>query len=90
MVPIVDANDEPVPPVIQFGGNFHVGESSSTRALLAGNGWVHAPGPIGCNLKSVHIGVTRLDRQMFDRYKTEIRMAKKFKEGDLRMNRHEY
>ncbi|GKC67887.1 putative reverse transcriptase domain-containing protein [Tanacetum coccineum] len=27
---------------------------------------------------------------MFDRYNTEIRMAKKFKEGDLRMNRHEY
>ncbi|GKC17933.1 hypothetical protein Tco_1014715 [Tanacetum coccineum] len=27
---------------------------------------------------------------MFDRYNTEIRMAKKFKEDDLRMNRHEY
>ncbi|GKG15164.1 hypothetical protein Tco_0354764 [Tanacetum coccineum] len=27
---------ESVPPVIQFGGNFHVGESSSTRALLTG------------------------------------------------------
>nr|GEW15577.1 hypothetical protein [Tanacetum cinerariifolium] len=27
---------------------------------------------------------------MFDRYKTEIRMAKKFKEGDLRMNLYEY
>ncbi|GKB64171.1 putative reverse transcriptase domain-containing protein [Tanacetum coccineum] len=90
MVPIVDANDELVPPVIQFGGNFHVGDSSSTRALLAGTSWVYAPGPIGYNLESVNRGVKRLDKQMFDRYNTEIRMAKKFKEGDLRMNRHEY
>ncbi|GJZ50898.1 hypothetical protein Tco_0605413, partial [Tanacetum coccineum] len=31
------------------------------------NGWVHAPGLMGCNLENVHRGVTRLDRQMFDR-----------------------
>ncbi|GKC67886.1 hypothetical protein Tco_1100484, partial [Tanacetum coccineum] len=37
VVPIVDANDELVPPIIQFGSNFHVGDSSSTGALLAGN-----------------------------------------------------
>nr|GEW86945.1 hypothetical protein [Tanacetum cinerariifolium] len=35
VVPIVDTNNESVPPVIQFGGNFHVGESSSTGAILA-------------------------------------------------------
>ncbi|GJV62319.1 reverse transcriptase domain-containing protein [Tanacetum coccineum] len=29
-------------------------------------------------------------QQMFDRYKTEIRMVKKFKEDDLCMNLHEY
>ncbi|GKD86526.1 hypothetical protein Tco_1357680, partial [Tanacetum coccineum] len=52
VVPIVDANDEPVPLVIQ--------------------------------------GVTRLDRQMFDRYKTEKRMTKKFKEDEFCMNRHGY
>ncbi|GKG00591.1 hypothetical protein Tco_0302281, partial [Tanacetum coccineum] len=62
MVPIVDANDELVPPVIQFGGNFHVGDSSSTRALLAGTSWVYAPGPIGYNLESVNRGVKRLDK----------------------------
>ncbi|GJW83920.1 hypothetical protein Tco_0157065 [Tanacetum coccineum] len=90
VVPIADANDELVPPVIQFGGNYHVGESSSTGTLLTGNGWVHAPGLMGCNLESVHRGVTRLDRQMFDMYKTEKRMAKKFKENEFRMNRHEY
>ncbi|GKB01538.1 hypothetical protein Tco_0829582 [Tanacetum coccineum] len=27
---------------------------------------------------------------MYDRYNTERRMAKKFKENDLRMNHHEY
>ncbi|GKC63893.1 putative reverse transcriptase domain-containing protein [Tanacetum coccineum] len=90
VVPVVDANNELVPPVIQFGGNFHVGESSSIGDLLAGNGWVHAPGPIRCNLETIHKKVGRLDRKMFDRYNTEIRMVKKFKENDLHMNHHEY
>ncbi|GJW37568.1 hypothetical protein Tco_0060488 [Tanacetum coccineum] len=90
VVPIVDVDDEPIPPVIQFGHNFHVGESLSARTLLEGNSWVHAPGPMPCDLKSVHRGVKRLDKQMFDRYKTEKKMAKKFKEGEFRMNRHEY
>ncbi|GJV07957.1 hypothetical protein Tco_1345613 [Tanacetum coccineum] len=60
--PVVDANLELIPPTVQFSGNFHVGESSSTRIFLL----------------------------MYDRYNTERRMAKKFKEDDLRMNRHEY
>nr|GEW93923.1 hypothetical protein [Tanacetum cinerariifolium] len=89
-VPVVDGNLEPIPPIVQFGGNFHVGESSSTEALLAGNGWVHAPGPMGYNLETVHKKVRTLDRQMSDRYNTERRMVKKSKEDDLRMNRHEY
>ncbi|GKG49253.1 hypothetical protein Tco_0515705, partial [Tanacetum coccineum] len=58
VVPIADVNDEPVPPVIQFGHNFHVGESSSTGTLLEGNSRVHAPGLMGCNLKSILQGVT--------------------------------
>ncbi|GJS05293.1 putative reverse transcriptase domain-containing protein [Tanacetum coccineum] len=44
--------------------------------LLAGNSWVHAPGPMRYNLESVYRGVTRLDRQMLDRYKTVIRMVR--------------
>ncbi|GJU13114.1 putative reverse transcriptase domain-containing protein [Tanacetum coccineum] len=90
VVPIVDVDDEPIPPVIQFGHNFHVRESSSAGALLKGNNWVHVPGPMGCNLGSVHRVVTRLDKQMFDRYKTKKKMAKKFKEDEFCMNRHEY
>ncbi|GJV37898.1 putative reverse transcriptase domain-containing protein [Tanacetum coccineum] len=76
VVPIVDVDDEPIPPVIQFGHNFHVGESSSDGTLLKGNSWVHAPGPMPCDLKSVHRWVTRLDKQMFDRYKIEKKMAR--------------
>nr|GEV20744.1 hypothetical protein [Tanacetum cinerariifolium] len=52
---------------VEFGGKFHVGESSSIGALLAGNSWVHEPGPMGCNLESVHRGLTILDRQIFNR-----------------------
>nr|GEV31466.1 hypothetical protein [Tanacetum cinerariifolium] len=64
---IADADDVPIPPVIQFGSNFHVGESSATRDLLAGNSKVYAPGPMCCDLKSVHRGVKRLSKQMHDR-----------------------
>ncbi|GJT44919.1 hypothetical protein Tco_0953634 [Tanacetum coccineum] len=90
IVPIVDADDEPIPPVIQFGHNFHVGESSSTRDLLEGNSEVFSPGPKASDLESVHRRTNKLEKQMFDRYKTERKMAKKFKEDEFRMNRHEY
>ncbi|GJS46990.1 putative reverse transcriptase domain-containing protein [Tanacetum coccineum] len=32
---------------------------------------------------------TKLEKQMFERYNTEIKIKKKFNEDDLRMNRHE-
>nr|GEV34438.1 putative reverse transcriptase domain-containing protein [Tanacetum cinerariifolium] len=54
VVQIAYADDVPIPPVIQFGSNFHIGESSAIRDLLAGNSKVYARGPICCNLKSVH------------------------------------
>nr|GFB88415.1 hypothetical protein [Tanacetum cinerariifolium] len=66
MVQIADADDVPIPPVIQFGSNFHVGESSASRDLLAGNSEVCAPGSMCYDLKSVYRGVKRLSKQMHD------------------------
>nr|GFA35237.1 hypothetical protein [Tanacetum cinerariifolium] len=60
VVQIADANDVPIPPVIQFGSNFHVREISATRDLLAGNSKVYAPSLMCCDLKSVYRGVKRL------------------------------
>nr|GEW94593.1 hypothetical protein [Tanacetum cinerariifolium] len=74
----------------EFGHNFHVGERLSAGALLAGNSEVNAPGPIACNLESVRKVATRLDKQMFDRYMTKKKIAKKFKEDEFNMNGHEY
>nr|GEV49035.1 hypothetical protein [Tanacetum cinerariifolium] len=73
MVHIADADDVPIPPVIQFGCNFHVGESSATRDLLASNSEVYAPGLVCCDLKSVHRGVKRLSKQMHDMEFTELK-----------------
>nr|GEY78701.1 hypothetical protein [Tanacetum cinerariifolium] len=87
---IDDADDVPIPPVIQFGSNFQVGESSAMRNLLAGNSEVYAPGPMCCDLKSVHRGVKRLSNQMHDRYRTEKKMAKKLRQDKLRMNGQEF
>nr|GEV40739.1 putative reverse transcriptase domain-containing protein [Tanacetum cinerariifolium] len=53
---IADADDVPIPPVFQFGSTFYVGERSASRDLLVGNSKVYAPGPMCCDLKSVHRG----------------------------------
>ncbi|GJX97506.1 hypothetical protein Tco_0353304, partial [Tanacetum coccineum] len=63
---------------------------SSTRELLNGNFKVFTPGPKTSDLESVHGRTKKLEKQMFDRYKTERKMAKKFKEDEFRMNCHEY
>nr|GFC10643.1 hypothetical protein [Tanacetum cinerariifolium] len=90
LVPIPDADDVPIPSVIQFGSNFHVGESSATRDLLVGNSEVYAPGPMCCDLKSAHKGVKRLSKQMHDKFRTEKKMAKKLRQDELRMNGQEF
>nr|GEX72371.1 hypothetical protein [Tanacetum cinerariifolium] len=90
VVQIADADDVPIPPVIQFGSNFHVGEISATRDFFAGNSKVYAPGPMCCNLKSVHMGVMKLSKQMHDRYRTEKNMAKKLRQDELHMNGQEF
>nr|GEX47553.1 putative reverse transcriptase domain-containing protein [Tanacetum cinerariifolium] len=64
---IANADYVPIPPVIQFGGNFHIRESSTIRDLLVGNSEVYAPGLMCCDLKSVHRGVMKLSKQMHDR-----------------------
>nr|GEY92112.1 reverse transcriptase domain-containing protein [Tanacetum cinerariifolium] len=59
---IADADDVPIPHVIQFRSNFYIRESSSMRDLLTGNYKVCALGPMCNDLKSVHKGVKRLNR----------------------------
>nr|GEX72643.1 putative reverse transcriptase domain-containing protein [Tanacetum cinerariifolium] len=90
VVQIADADDVPIPPVIQFRSNFHVGESSATRDLLAGNSEVYAPGPMCCDLKSVYRGVKRLSKQMHDRYRIEKKTARKLRQDELHMNGQEF
>nr|GEX15151.1 hypothetical protein [Tanacetum cinerariifolium] len=90
VVQIANVDDVPIPPVIQFGGNFYIGESSGMRDLLAGNTEVCALGPMCCDLKSVHKGVKRLSKQMHDRYRMERKMAGKLKQNELRMNGQEF
>ncbi|GJS43400.1 hypothetical protein Tco_0568443, partial [Tanacetum coccineum] len=67
----------------------HVGETSSTRALLDANSEVFAPSPKPSDLMTIHSRTTKLEKQMFERYKIKIKIKEKFKEDDLRMNRHE-
>nr|GEX96409.1 putative reverse transcriptase domain-containing protein [Tanacetum cinerariifolium] len=86
VVHIADVDDVPIPHVIQFGSNFHVGESSASIDLIKGNSKVCAPGPMCCDLKSVHRGVKRLSKQMHDRYRTKKKMAKILRQDELHRN----
>ncbi|GKB27288.1 putative reverse transcriptase domain-containing protein [Tanacetum coccineum] len=52
--------DEPPLPVFQFGQNFHIGESSSTRTLLDDNSQVFLPCPKPSDLRAIHIRRSRL------------------------------
>nr|GEV97909.1 hypothetical protein [Tanacetum cinerariifolium] len=89
VVQIADVDDVPIPPAIQFGSNFHVGESSDMRDLLEGNSEVYVHGLMCCDLKSVHRGVKRLSKQMHDRYRMEKKMAKfSDKRNFARMAKH--
>nr|GEW29433.1 reverse transcriptase domain-containing protein [Tanacetum cinerariifolium] len=85
VVQVVDVDNIPIPPVIQFG-NLHVGESSVSRDLLEGNSEVCVPGLMPCDLRSVHRGVKRLSKQMHDIYKTDKRMEKILRQEELRRN----
>nr|GEZ94135.1 hypothetical protein [Tanacetum cinerariifolium] len=86
VVQIADVDDVPIPHVIQFVSNFHVGESSTSRDLLEGNSEVCTPSPMCCDLKSVHMGVKKLSKQMHDRYRTKKKMEKILRQEELRRN----
>nr|GEY92904.1 hypothetical protein [Tanacetum cinerariifolium] len=90
MVQIADVDDVPIPHVIQFGSNFHIGESSAMRDLLVGNSKVYAPGQVCCDLKSVDRGVMKLSKQMHDRYRKKKKMERKIRQDELRMNGQEF
>nr|GFA43430.1 hypothetical protein [Tanacetum cinerariifolium] len=45
---------------------------------------------MGCDLESVRMVVTRLDKKMFDSYRTKKKMAKKLKENKSRINGYGY
>nr|GEV16334.1 reverse transcriptase domain-containing protein [Tanacetum cinerariifolium] len=63
---------------------------SAMRYLLAGNSEVYAPGLMWCDLKSVYKGVKRMSKQMHDRYMTEKKTTKKFRQDELHMNGQEF
>ncbi|GKF52610.1 hypothetical protein Tco_0159520, partial [Tanacetum coccineum] len=88
--PVIDANHELIPPIIQFDRNYHVGESLLIGTLLTGIPKMFGPAPRGGDLNSVNKRMYKLEKRMFDRYTVETRMAKKLKGDDLRMNRNEY
>nr|GFA07410.1 hypothetical protein [Tanacetum cinerariifolium] len=79
---ILDADDQPIPPIASFGQNFHFGESSSTANLLTRNSKIVPTGPMCPNLGTAWKRLGNMEKLMSKRIKTKRRMKKKFKEQD--------
>ncbi|GJT61832.1 hypothetical protein Tco_1005365 [Tanacetum coccineum] len=88
--PASHATLQPLPPLHRFSGTFYTGDGSSATPFNAKNCKVYAPGPLGKNMDALHSKVKTLARQMKDRSDNEIKIQKKFKSSDLRMNNFDY
>nr|GEW45246.1 hypothetical protein [Tanacetum cinerariifolium] len=79
---IPDADGQPIPPIASFGQNFHFGESSTTANLLTGNSKIVPIGPMCPNLGTAWKRLGKMGKFMSERFDTEGRIQKKFKEQD--------
>nr|GEX36482.1 hypothetical protein [Tanacetum cinerariifolium] len=80
---IPDVDGQPIPSITLFGQNFHFYESSSTTNLLTGNSKIVLTGPLCQNLGTAWKRLGKTEKLMSERFDTEGRVKKKFKEQDL-------
>nr|GEU50525.1 hypothetical protein [Tanacetum cinerariifolium] len=84
-----DPEEEPEEKEIE-GEDMMNNKEDDAEIAEAGNSEVYAPGPMCCDMKSVHRGVKKLSKQMHDRLRTEKKMAKKLRQDELRMNGQDF
>ncbi|GKB65682.1 hypothetical protein Tco_0921868 [Tanacetum coccineum] len=85
VIPVFDAENRPVPPVIHFSSTYELGESSSAREILKDIGEVYPLGPMPPTIGTAIRCIRKLNEQMHGRAKVDKRIVKKIDRSDLRI-----
>ncbi|GJX66735.1 hypothetical protein Tco_0301078 [Tanacetum coccineum] len=85
VIPMFDAENRPVPPVIHFSSTYELGESSSAREILKDIGKVYPLGPMPPTIGTAIRRIRKLNDQIHERAKVDKRIVKKTDKSDLRI-----
>ncbi|GJX55573.1 retrovirus-related pol polyprotein from transposon TNT 1-94 [Tanacetum coccineum] len=85
VIPVFDAKNRPVPPVIHFSSTYERGESSFAREILKDIGKVSPLGPVPPTIGIVMSRIRKLNEQMRERAEVDERIVKKIDKNDLRI-----
>nr|GEU52717.1 hypothetical protein [Tanacetum cinerariifolium] len=83
VVPVFDAKNRPVPPVIHFSCTYERGESSSAREILKDIGEVYLFGLVPLTIRTSMKCIRRLNEKMRERAEVDERIVKKIHMSDL-------
>ncbi|GKA92235.1 hypothetical protein Tco_0814160 [Tanacetum coccineum] len=83
MIPVFDAKNRPVPPVIHFSSTYERGKNSSAREILKDIGKVSPLGPVPPTIGTTMRRIRKLNEQMRERAKVDERIVKKIDKNDL-------
>ncbi|GKA67100.1 hypothetical protein Tco_0766908 [Tanacetum coccineum] len=84
VIPVFDAENRPVPPVIHFSSTYELGESSSIREILKDIGEVHPLSPVPPTIGTAMRRIRKLNKQMLELAEVDKRIVKKIDRSDLR------
>ncbi|GKC02753.1 hypothetical protein Tco_0994363 [Tanacetum coccineum] len=85
VIPVFDAENRPVPPVIHFSSTYERGDSSSARENLKDIGKVSPLGPVPPTIGTAMSRIRNLNEKMRERAEVDERIVKKIDKNDLRI-----
>ncbi|GJS17364.1 hypothetical protein Tco_0411836 [Tanacetum coccineum] len=85
VIPVIDAENRPVPPVIHFSSTYELSESSSARKILKDIYEVYPLGLVPPTIGIAESRIRKLNEQMRERAEVDERIVKKIDKSDLRI-----
>ncbi|GJY68058.1 hypothetical protein Tco_0471040 [Tanacetum coccineum] len=85
VIPVFDAENRPVPPVIHFSRTYELGESSSAREILKYISEVYPFGLVPSTIGTAMRRIRKLNEQMRKRAEVDERIMKKIDKSNLRI-----
>ncbi|GJS51422.1 hypothetical protein Tco_0624784 [Tanacetum coccineum] len=85
VIPVFDAENRPIPPIIHFSSTYERGESSSAREILKDISKVSPLGPVPPTIGTAMSRIRKFNEQMRERSEVDERIVKKINKNDLRI-----